>query len=92
MVRRVVFFTIGVLLAVSPARAQQGVSELRGRVIDEQGSVLPGVPVVARIFNVTNHTNFGTPASDLRSPSTFLVRRTTISPIRTAQLNFRYAF
>jgi hypothetical protein len=44
------------------------------------------------IFNVTNHTNYGTPAGDTRSPSTFLVRRTTILPVRTAQLNFRYAF
>jgi hypothetical protein len=44
------------------------------------------------IFNLTNHTNFNNPAGDLRSSSTFLVRRTTISPVRTAQLNFRYAF
>jgi hypothetical protein len=44
------------------------------------------------IFNVTNHTNFGTPSGDLRSSSTFLVRRTTIAPVRTAQLNFKYAF
>jgi hypothetical protein len=44
------------------------------------------------IFNVTNHVNFNTPAGDLRSPSTFLVRRTTISPVRTAQLNFKYSF
>jgi hypothetical protein len=56
---------------------------------------LPGgrtVDAFLDIFNVTDHTNFGNPAGDLRSPSTFLVRRTTISPVRTAQLNFRYAF
>ncbi len=37
-----------VLLAgtVAGLRAQQGTTELRGRVIDEQGGVLPGVAVV----------------------------------------------
>lgn len=44
------------------------------------------------VFNATDHVNYGTPAGDQRSSSTFLVRRTTISPVRTAQLNLRYAF
>src|SRR5918994_5804611 len=49
MPRRIFVSVIGlVFLGVSAALAQQGFSELRGRVIDEQGSVLPGVPVVAR--------------------------------------------
>jgi carboxypeptidase family protein/TonB-dependent receptor-like protein len=37
-----------VLLASFPASAQQGTGELRGRVIDAQSAVLPGVTVVAR--------------------------------------------
>jgi hypothetical protein len=40
-------FVLGLLIAV-PARAQQGTGELRGRVIDAQGAVLPGVAVVAK--------------------------------------------
>ena len=38
------------LLLVSPAVtfAQQGTGELRGRVLDSQGAVMPGVTVVAR--------------------------------------------
>jgi TonB dependent receptor/Carboxypeptidase regulatory-like domain/TonB-dependent Receptor Plug Domain len=40
---------LGVLLvAALPASAQQGTGELRGRVIDAQNAVLPGVAVVAR--------------------------------------------
>jgi hypothetical protein len=39
---------LGVLLLVSPALAQQGTGELRGRILDEQGAVLPGVAVVAK--------------------------------------------
>lgn len=33
------------LLMASPAVAQQGTTEVRGRVVDEQGAVLPGVTV-----------------------------------------------
>ena len=33
------------VLAATAASAQQGTSELRGRVIDDQGAVLPGVSV-----------------------------------------------
>ena len=41
-----------VLLAVPmPALAQQGTGELRGRVLDPQGAVVPGVTVVARDAN-----------------------------------------
>src|SRR5262249_22841958 len=36
------------LLSVPPLLAQQGTGELRGRVIDAQSAVLPGVTVVAR--------------------------------------------
>jgi hypothetical protein len=38
---------LGLLIAV-PARAQQGTGELRGRVLDAQNAVLPGVAVVAK--------------------------------------------
>ena len=37
-----------VLFASAPVVAQQGTGELRGRVLDEQNAVLPGVAVVAR--------------------------------------------
>src|SRR4051812_16347725 len=41
--------TFGVLLLTSASTlAQQGTGELRGRVVDSQGAVLPGVTVVAR--------------------------------------------
>src|SRR5439155_8244691 len=36
------------LLASLPTSAQQGTGELRGRVVDAQGAVLPGVTVVAK--------------------------------------------
>src|SRR3989442_14775222 len=36
------------LSAPAPAMAQQGTGELRGRVLDQQSAVLPGVAVVAR--------------------------------------------
>ena len=35
-----------VLCAAAPAFAQQGTTELGGRVIDAQGAVLPGVNIV----------------------------------------------
>src|SRR5882672_12883570 len=37
-----------VLFASAPVVAQQGTGELRGRVLDEQNAVLPGVAVVAK--------------------------------------------
>lgn len=37
-----------VVLAAAGAFAQQGTAEIRGRVVDQQGGVLPGVTVVAR--------------------------------------------
>src|SRR5262245_1295640 len=40
-------FALGLLIAV-PAGAQQGTGELRGRVVDAQNAVLPGVAVVAK--------------------------------------------
>jgi hypothetical protein len=37
-----------VALTALPASAQQATAGLQGRVVDEQGGVLPGVPVIAR--------------------------------------------
>ncbi|MGH9159668.1 MAG: TonB-dependent receptor [Vicinamibacteraceae bacterium] len=37
-----------VCLLAAPAAAQQGSTEVRGRVVDEQGAVLPGVTVTVR--------------------------------------------
>ncbi|HET7694517.1 MAG TPA: carboxypeptidase regulatory-like domain-containing protein [Vicinamibacterales bacterium] len=47
MTRKFVGTLLFLLLAV-PAMAQQGTTELRGRVLDSQGGVLPGVTVVVR--------------------------------------------
>ena len=48
MLRRIAFALVGVLLFAHPLIAQQGTAELRGRVMDQQGAVLPGVSVVVR--------------------------------------------
>ena len=48
MLRRIASGFIGVLLLASPLLAQQGTAELRGRVMDQQGAVLPGVTVIVR--------------------------------------------
>ena len=48
MKQRVMSWVLMILLVAMPASAQQGTTELRGRVIDPQGSVLPGVTVVVR--------------------------------------------
>ena len=39
---------IALLMLALPAAAQQGTSEVRGRVVDQQGSLLPGVTVTVR--------------------------------------------
>jgi hypothetical protein len=48
MLTRIASALVGVLLLATPALAQQGTAELRGKVMDQQGAVLPGVAVVAR--------------------------------------------
>src|SRR4051794_13056816 len=48
MIQRVIGALLMVFVAAIPASAQQGTTELRGRVIDAQGAVLPGVTVVVR--------------------------------------------
>jgi hypothetical protein len=48
MKQRVMSLVLMFLLVAMSASAQQGTTELRGRVIDSQGAVLPGVIVVVR--------------------------------------------
>jgi len=48
MKQRVMGMVLMTLLIAMSASAQQGTTELRGRVIDPQGAVLPGVTVVVR--------------------------------------------
>jgi len=48
MIHRLLGTVCVLLLLAVPARAQQGTTELRGRVLDAQGGVLPGVTVTVR--------------------------------------------
>ncbi len=48
MIRRFGLLAALACLFAMPALAQQGSAEIRGRVLDQQGAVLPGVVVVAR--------------------------------------------
>src|SRR4051794_28513804 len=48
MTRRFVGIFLMLVLAAAPVWAQQGTTELRGRVVDSQGGVLPGVTVTVR--------------------------------------------
>jgi hypothetical protein len=43
MMRPLIGWGLAALLLASPASAQQGTTELRGKVIDAQGAILPGV-------------------------------------------------
>ena len=44
----VVLSAVALLSTAADALAQQGTGQLRGRVVDSQGAILPGVVVVAR--------------------------------------------
>jgi hypothetical protein len=48
MLRRIVLLFFGLLVISNLAFAQQGTADLRGRVTDQQGAVLPGVSIVVR--------------------------------------------
>ncbi len=48
MLRRVFATACALLFVVPAAFAQQGTADIRGRVVDQQGAVLPGVTVVVR--------------------------------------------
>jgi Carboxypeptidase regulatory-like domain/TonB dependent receptor-like, beta-barrel len=48
MTRRLLIYAFGFLLVCGTAAAQQGTSEVRGRALDPQGGVLPGVAVMVR--------------------------------------------
>jgi hypothetical protein len=76
-------FTTAVLLLISlalavPALAQQGTAELRGRIVDQQSAVLPGVVVIARdqnsgMFRETVTTPDGTFFFSALRPGTYEV-------------------
>jgi protocatechuate 3,4-dioxygenase beta subunit len=48
MARLTSALAVFVLLAASAAYGQQGTSDLRGQVVDQQGAALPGATVVVR--------------------------------------------
>jgi hypothetical protein len=49
MMKRVLSLALGVLLTIAAsARAQQGTTEIRGKVIDQQDNAVPGAAVVVR--------------------------------------------
>ena len=48
MSRSIVALVVLLIASGSPVFAQQGTADLRGRVVDQQGAVLPGVTVVVR--------------------------------------------
>jgi hypothetical protein len=56
---------MAILVLATPALAQQGTTEVRGRVVDAQGAILPGVSVTVRnqdtgMFRETTSTADGT--------------------------------
>ena len=48
MKQRVMSWAVMALLVAASAAAQQGTTEVRGRVLDAQGAALPGVTVTVR--------------------------------------------
>ena len=54
--------TVLVLISVS-AFAQQGTSELRGRIVDQQNAAMPGVNVIARNEETGMFRESATPCS-----------------------------
>ncbi len=48
MIRQASALMLALLLGVATAFAQQGTTEVRGRVLDPQGAMLPGVTVIVR--------------------------------------------
>ena len=77
MLRRVLGALFALLLAV-PAFAQQGTTELRGKVVDAQGGVLPGVTVTVRnqatgMFRETQSGSDGSFIASGLTPGTYEV-------------------
>ena len=75
---RVMSWTLIALLAAVTAMAQQGTTELRGRVADAQGGVLPGVTVMVRnqetgMFRETTSGPDGTFIASSLVPGTYSV-------------------
>ncbi|HEX6976677.1 MAG TPA: carboxypeptidase regulatory-like domain-containing protein [Vicinamibacterales bacterium] len=75
---RIMSWVLMTLLAAATAGAQQGTTELRGRVADAQGAVLPGVTVVIRnqdtgMFRETTSGADGTFIATGLTPGTYQV-------------------
>ena len=78
MRQRVMGAVLMTMLIAMSASAQQGTTELRGRVIDPQGAVLPGVTVVVRnqetgMFRETASGPDGTFIASGLAPGTYQV-------------------
>src|SRR5688572_21697377 len=75
MLRRL-FGTLTVLLLAAPVFAQQGTTELRGRVVDSGGGALPGVTVTIRneatgMFRETVSSEDGSFIASSLTPGTY---------------------
>jgi hypothetical protein len=78
MKRLIWMWVAAIFLAVVPAWAQQGTTDLRGRVVDAQSGVLPGVTVTARnqatgTFRTTVTGEDGTFIASGLTPGTYAV-------------------
>jgi hypothetical protein len=96
--------TAAVLVAVTlPVAAQQGTAEIRGRILDAHGGVVPRVTVVlgnqrrlevfGEVFNLTNKANFELSAADRRAtdfPAYTAPRAGAVLP--TGRLGVRFTF
>ena len=73
MIRQASAWVLALLLGVATAYAQQGTTEVRGRVVDPQGAMLPGVTVTVRnqdtgMFRETVSGTDGTSSSAASCP------------------------
>src|SRR4051812_10741823 len=78
MKRSIWMWVAAIFLAAVPAWAQQGTTDLRGRVVDAQSAVLPGVTVTARnqatgTFRTTVTGEDGTFIASGLTPGTYAV-------------------
>jgi hypothetical protein len=78
MFRRVLGALFALLLLTVPTYAQQGTTELRGKVVDSQGGVLPGVTVTVRnqatgMFRETQSGSDGSFIASGLTPGTYEV-------------------
>jgi hypothetical protein len=93
MSRRIVLWLLFVSLPIS-ALAQQGTADLRGRVVDPQGAVLPGVTIVVRhqesgLFRETVSSGDGTFLMSGMTPGVYEVAAELASFKRYTQRDVR---